>query len=98
MACSKYIISNTGSTTMNFSYQRCDDFMWEYQVELVPNQTKNLWVNNGSLIIPESYLSSISLLNEGVFPPTPTPSSTSSITPTPTPTPSVTPTNTPSGV
>jgi len=44
MACSKYTITNTGSTIVNFNYRRCDDSMWEYQVELLPSQTKNVWV------------------------------------------------------
>ena len=42
MACSKYTLTNTGSSIVNFSYQRCDDAMWEYQVELNPNQNKNI--------------------------------------------------------
>jgi surface protein len=44
MACSKYTITNTGSTIVNFNYRKCDDTMWEYQVELLPSQTKNVWV------------------------------------------------------
>ena len=48
MACSKYILTNTGSTLVNFSYRRCDDSLWDYQVELLPNQTKNIWVINGT--------------------------------------------------
>ena len=46
MACSKYTLTNTGSTIVNFNYQRCDDAKWEYQVELTPNQTKNIWLLN----------------------------------------------------
>ena len=37
MACSKYILTNTGSTIVTFNYRRCDDGMWSYQVELEPN-------------------------------------------------------------
>ena len=48
MACSKYTLTNTGSTTTYFNYRRCDDAMWEYQVSLEPNQTKNIWLLNGS--------------------------------------------------
>lgn len=98
MACSKYILTNTGSTLVNFSYRRCDDSMWDYQVELLPNQTKNIWVINGTYTVAPSFKGMISLINEGSFPPisatnTPTPSPTN--TPTPTGTPSETPTNTP---
>jgi hypothetical protein len=93
MACSKYTLTNTGTTSVNFNYQRCDDLMWEYQVNLDPNETKNIWVINGSYSIAQLFQSNISLVNNGTFPfePTPTPS----VTPTNTPTPSVTPTNTP---
>ena len=99
MACSKYTLTNTGSTIVNFNYRRCDDSLWEYQVELNPNQTKNIWVINGTYTISPVYTSSVSLINQGAFPPisetatpTPTPSITPSVTPTPTPT--VTPTQT----
>jgi hypothetical protein len=97
MACSKYTLTNTGSTTVNFSYQRCDDALWDYQVELLPNQTKNIWVINGTYTVAAAFKNVISLVNQGVFPPifaTPTPTQTPSSTPTNTPTPSVTATNT----
>jgi hypothetical protein len=98
MACSKYTLTNTGSTVVNFSYRRCDDSMWDYQVELLPNQTKNIWVINGTYTVAPSFKSVIVLVNEGEFPPTSqtrTPTPTATPTPTPTPTTSVTPTNTP---
>ena len=98
MACSKYTLTNTGSTTVNFSYQRCDDALWDYQVELAPNQTKNIWVINGTYTVAPAFKNVIYLVNQGVFPPvaiTPTPTQTPSATPTNTPTPSVTATNTP---
>ena len=98
MACSKYTLTNTGSTIVNFSYRRCDDSLWDYQVELLPNQTKNIWVINGTYTVAPSFKNSISFIDQGAFPPvfatnTPTPSNTQ--TPSPTVTPSVTPTNTP---
>jgi hypothetical protein len=98
MACSKYILTNTGSTLVNFSYRRCDDSLWDYQVELLPNQTKNIWVIDGTYTVASAFKSSIVLVNLGGFPPisassTPTPTPTP--TPTNTPTPSVTATNTP---
>ena len=98
MACSKYTLTNTGSTIINFNYRRCDDSMWEYQVELYPNQTKNIWLINNTYSIAQLYQSSVVLVNEGVFPPvypSPTPTLTPTTTPTNTPTPSVTATNTP---
>jgi len=97
MACSKYTLTNTGSTIINFSYQRCDDSLWDYQVELLPNQTKNIWVLNGTYTIAPSFRNLVSLINNGVFPPvfaSPTPTPTPSVTPTLTPTQTQTPTNT----
>lgn len=98
MACSKYTLTNTGSTLVNFNYRRCDDSLWEYQVELEPNQTKNIWLIDNTFSISTLFRNSVVLVNEGVFPPvsasnTPTPTQTP--TPTNTPTPSVTATNTP---
>jgi hypothetical protein len=98
MACSKYTLTNTGSTIVNFNYRRCDDSLWEYQVELNPNQTKNIWLINNTYSIAPLFQSSVVLVNNGVFPPvypSPTPTMTPSVTPTNTPTPSVTATNTP---
>jgi len=98
MACSKYTLTNTGSTIVNFNYRRCDDSMWEYQVELTPGQTKNIWLINGTFAISPVYTNIISLVNQGPFPPigvTPTPTQTPSVTPSNTQTPTVTPTNTP---
>ena len=95
MACSKYSLTNTGTTLTNFNYRRCDDTMWQYQVSLEPNQTKNIWLIDDTY--STSFVTGIVLTNEGVFPPvnvTPTPSS-SSIPVTPTTTPTNTPTNTP---
>jgi hypothetical protein len=73
--------------------------MWDYQVELNPSQTKNIWLINGTFSIAPVYNSIISLIDQGPFPPinqtatpTPTPSVTPSVTQTPTPT--VTPTQT----
>jgi hypothetical protein len=104
MACSKYTLTNTGSTTVNFNYQRCDDTLWQYQVELLPNQTKNIWFVNGTYSSAQLFQQSIVVNDEGAFPPaisptptptvTPTPSITPTNTPTVTPTPSITPTNT----
>lgn len=110
MACSKYILTNTGSTIVTFNYRRCDDGMWSYQVELEPNQTKNIWLVNNTY---SSANVTIVVDDEGAFPPagaTPTPTPTPTNTPTvsttatntptvtstPTDTPSVTPTPTPS--
>jgi hypothetical protein len=96
MACSKYSLTNTGTTLTNFNYRRCDDTMWQYQVSLEPNQTKNIWLINDTY--STSFITGIVLTNEGVFPPvnvTPT-SSGIPVTPTTTPTNTPTVTQTPS--
>lgn len=97
MACSKYTLTNTGTTVINFNYRRCDDAMWQYQVELYPNQTKNIWLMDNTYSIAPLYVGEVVLINEGVFPPvyptptaTPTPTVTPSNTASQTPTPSVT--------
>ena len=104
MACSKYSLTNTGSTLVNFNYRRCDDSLWEYQVELNPNQTKNIWLIDNTYSIAPSFKNLVYLVNQGVFPlvsasqtptPTKTPTSTQTPTPTNTPTNTGTPTGTP---
>ena len=96
MACSKYILTNTGSTITTFNYQRCDDALWQYQVELLPSETKNIWLLDNTY--STAFSNFIVLTNLGAFPftsPTPTPSITASPTPTPSTTSPVTPTPTP---
>lgn len=97
MACSKYTLTNTGSTLVNFNYRRCDDSLWEYQVELNPSQSKNIWLIDNTYSIASSFKNSVSLINQGVFPlvsATQTPTPTNTPTPTQTPTQTQTPTNT----
>lgn len=97
MSCKKYTIKNTSNNLVTFSYQRCDDYMWMYQVELNPNQSKNIWVVGNLLEIPETYSNNITLTDLGSYPATtlpPTPSITRSLTPTPIATSTMTPTQT----
>ena len=98
MACSKYILTNTGSTIVTFNYQRCDDTLWQYQVELLPNQTKNIWLINNTFEIAQAFTQSIVLTNTGAFPPSTTVTPTPTITLTPSVTPTITPTVSPSSV
>ena len=105
MSCSKYTLVNTGSTVVNFNYQRCDDNLFMYQVDLFPSQVKNIWVVDGTFQIAQYFKPTVLVIDDGIYPipvsPTPTPSVTPTNTPTPsvtatnTPTPSETPTNTP---
>jgi hypothetical protein len=43
--------------------------MWEYQVELTQNQTKNIWLIDNSYSIAPLFEPSVVLVNDGVFPP-----------------------------
>ena len=70
MACSKYTISNTGSTVVNFNYRKCDDSLWQYQVEISPNEIKNIWLIDNTYSNAESFNQEIVISNQGVFPPT----------------------------
>lgn len=102
MACRKYTISNNGSFTQTYTYQECNNLMWNYDFTIEPGQIRTIWLINGTYTAPAT--STLSVVDDGIFPPanSPTPSPTPSITPTispsisPSPTPSVTPTITPS--
>jgi hypothetical protein len=89
MACKKYTLTNETLSTQTFSYQECSNNMWIYDVLLEPGQTKTIWFVTSTF--QSYYTNSITIVDDGAFPPTPSPSMS---TPTPTPTPSVTPTRT----
>jgi hypothetical protein len=69
MDCSKYTLTNTGATSINFNYRRCDDSMWEYQVNLNPNETKNIWLIDGTYDAAQIFEQNIVLVDNGAFPP-----------------------------
>ena len=103
MACKKYTITNTGSTsTIYFEYRRCGDALQMDQVPLNYNQTKNIWFLDGTFEIDQNSALLCSIVDDGAFPvspsntptQTPTPSVTVGLTPTATQTPTQTPTNT----
>jgi len=92
MACKKYTLTNGTSSTQTFSYQECSNNMWFYDVLLMPGQTKNIWFVNTTF--QSYYTNSMTIVDNGTFPPTGPPSPTPSSTVTPTPTATVTPTKT----
>jgi hypothetical protein len=103
MACKKYTITNTGSTsTIYFEYRRCGDGYQTDQVPLNYNQTKNIWFLDGTFELDQNSALLCDLVDDGAFPvspsntptQTPTPSVTVGLTPTATQTPTRTPTNT----
>lgn len=69
MACRSFTLTNTGSTEINFNYQRCSDLVWEYQVQLLPGQVKNIWAIDNTYSIAPSFSSSSSLTNDKNYPP-----------------------------
>ena len=101
MACSKCIITNTGTTLITFNYVECSDSKNEYQVTLEPNEIKTIWYVNGTLKYSIFYNKDFIFLNCSSFPITPTQTRTPTVTPTssststPTPTQTRTPTVTP---
>lgn len=102
MSCKVYSLFNSGTTEIYFNYQRCDDNMLEYQIPLQPNETKKIWLLDGTFGIDPFFSNDLIILVAEDFPPirptptpTPTPSNTPGLSPTPTPTPSITPSATP---
>jgi hypothetical protein len=92
MACKKYTLTNETASTQTFSYQECSNNMWLYDVLLEPGQTKTIWFVNTTF--QSYYTNSMTIVDNGTFPPTGPPSPTPSSTVTPTPTATVTPTKT----
>jgi len=91
MACVKGVLTNTTNKIIVINYQECENLVWEYGVEIQPNETINVWSIDGTIYGPNlNQLSqSFSVFPPVAVSPTPTPSQTAS----PTPTPSVTPTS-----
>ena len=108
MACRKYTLTNNSPFTQTYTYQECNNLMWNYDFTIEAGQTRTIWLINGTYAAPLT--SSLSVSDDGAFPPpntpTPSPTPTSSVTPTPSitptittsispsPTPSITPTTT----
>ena len=73
MACNRQTLTNTGTTQINFNYRRCDNSMWEYQVKLMPNKSKNIWYIDNTFNISPSFDSNISITDTIPFPTVPKP-------------------------
>jgi len=98
MSCTKFILFNSGDTSVNFTYTKCSDNQIETQVELLPNERKSIWVINDNISIPNLFIGKIDIIEKSIFPITPSPTRTpyQQISPRPTKTPTRTPTPTPS--
>lgn len=66
MYCKKTILTNTGQTQTTFSYRKCWNAEWDYQVSLNPGQNKTIWQIDGTLEIPNFYLSNIEQRTETI--------------------------------
>lgn len=64
--------------------------MWNYDFTIEPGQIRTIWLINGTYTAPAT--STLSVTDDGIFPPIISPTPTHSVTPTNTPTPSITPT------
>jgi len=107
MSCYKYTLINNGISVYYFNYKNCPDKTWQYGIELLPGQSKQIYVLDD--LITSIYSSDyIEKTNNGHYPPeitstisclTQTPTSTVTVTPTPTvtvtPTQTINPSNTP---
>ena len=67
MACKKYTISNTGTSVVTFSYQKCDTAEWEYQNQLLPNQVKNVWSLDDTFTVPSFFQNELNITSENFF-------------------------------
>jgi hypothetical protein len=67
MACSKYNLVNTGETLSYFTYRKCDDGAWQYQVKLEVDQSKNIWLLDNTY--SSAFSNQIQLTNLGAFTP-----------------------------
>ena len=64
MDCSKYNLTNTGDTITYFNYRKCDDNSWQYQTPLMTQETKTIWLVNGSY---STAFNTIVVEDEGAF-------------------------------
>ena len=46
--CLKYTLTNTNSTLVTFNYRSCGSTVWQYEVSLLPGQTKEIYAVAGS--------------------------------------------------
>lgn len=69
MACSKYTLKNIGTRIASFNYRKCGNAIWEYDVPLLPNQVKNIWLYNNTY--STAFGNIIEVTDDGPWPPLP---------------------------
>jgi hypothetical protein len=67
MNCFKYTLKNTGDTLVTFNYQKCVTAEWEYQVKVLPNETKRVWAISDTFAIPSFFLQNVDIQTENFF-------------------------------
>jgi hypothetical protein len=111
MATQKLQIKNVSTNIILFNYQNSSDNIWYYQIQIFPEQEKNIWcvvntfsysgpINGLTVIDKTTNVCGIPISPSNTPTPSVTPTNTPTITPTsetPTPTPTGTPTPTPTG-
>lgn len=60
----KYVLRNAGDKTVFFNYQRSSDFVWNYQVNLLPGETKTIWATNDSFSYSSFFTESLEVESE----------------------------------
>ena len=69
MGCRKYTLQNTGTTIVSFNYLRCEDAIWQYNLELFPGQVRNIWLYDYTFSITNFDAPQITFLENTIFPP-----------------------------
>jgi len=70
MACSSYRITNSSNSEfVYYNYQRCDNSLFEYQVEVPPGETNTFWAIDGTVKSSPFYDNVVDIRNYGQFPP-----------------------------
>jgi hypothetical protein len=93
----RLVVINDGDEKITITFQNLSDSVWKRQVELMPNQIKNIWCINGTFSSSNNSLGRIRVLTSISWPPSDIKYERIRVTPNQTPdqTPTQTPTNTP---
>jgi hypothetical protein len=62
--CCKYILRNNSNKLATFNYKRFKDSIWQYQVELKPNQIKSIFLEIETYSTPFSTIEIIEKITQ----------------------------------
>ena len=71
MACRKYTLTNNSSFTQTYTYQECNNLMWNYDFTIEAGQTRTIWATEGTLSY-DLTKTCIRVLSKTVYPSTST--------------------------